>query len=55
MFFNIILPALILLSAVVDDLRSQKIHNILILILLGVALIFYFYFSGTFGVFSRFS
>ena len=36
MFFNI-LTALILLSAVVDDLRSRKIHNWLILVLFALA------------------
>ena len=39
MFFTYILPLLILVPAVVDDLRSQKIHNYLILILLALALI----------------
>ncbi|MDE0119487.1 MAG: prepilin peptidase [Bdellovibrionales bacterium] len=51
MFFNIVLPAFILLSAVVDDLRSQKIHNILILVLLGVALISVLIFQGASGLF----
>lgn len=39
MFFTYILPAFILLSAVVDDLRSKKIHNKLILFLLALALV----------------
>ena len=37
MFWTYILPAVILLAGVVDDLRSQKIHNWLILTLLAVA------------------
>ncbi len=51
MFFNYILPALILLSAVLDDLRSRKIHNILILVLLAVALFSVLIFQGVQGLF----
>ncbi len=39
MFFTYILPGFILLSAIVDDLRSKKIHNKLILFLLVLALL----------------
>ena len=46
MFFNYILPGIILLSAVVDDLRSKKIHNSLILVLLGVTLVSVLVFQG---------
>ena len=51
MFFNIILPAAILLSAVVDDLRSKKIHNVLILVLLGISLVSVVIFQGVSGIF----
>ena len=51
MFFNYVLPALLLLSAVVDDLRSKKIHNVLILSLLGVALVCVLIFRGVEGLF----
>ena len=39
MFFQFILPGLILVSAMVDDLRSKKIHNVLIIVLFIVAVI----------------
>ncbi len=39
MFITYILPAGILISSIVDDLRSKKIHNYLILIQAGVAVI----------------
>ena len=39
MFFQFILPGLILVSAMVDDLRSKKIHNVLIIISFIVAVI----------------
>ena len=39
MFIAYILPACILISSVIDDLRSKKIHNYLILIQAGVAVI----------------
>lgn len=51
MFFNYILPALLLLSAVVDDLRSKKIHNYLILVLLAVAFISVLVVQGVQGLF----
>ena len=51
MFFNYILPALILLSAVLDDLRSRKIHNILILILAVIAIGSVLIFQGVQGFF----
>ena len=46
MFFPFILPGLILLSAMVDDLRSKKIHNVLIIILFVVALLSVGIFQG---------
>jgi prepilin peptidase CpaA len=36
---SILIPTLILLSGVIDDLRSRKVHNKLVLILSGLALI----------------
>lgn len=39
MFFQFVLPGLILVSAMVDDLRSKKIHNVLIIISFVVAII----------------
>ena len=48
MFFDYILPAGILLAAVVDDLRSRKIHNVLILILLAVAVLSVLFFQKGF-------
>ena len=51
MFFNIVLPMVILLSAVVDDLRSKKIHNVLILILFGIALVSVLIVQGPSGIF----
>ena len=51
MFFSFILPGFILLSAVVDDLRSKKIHNSLILFLFGMALVSVLIFQGVQGVF----
>ena len=42
---DIIFPACILLVGVLDDLRSRKIHNRLILILAALALIFVFCFQ----------
>lgn len=50
MFFHYILPALILLSAVLDDLRSRKIHNVLILCLLAVAFISVLIVQGVQGI-----
>lgn len=50
MFFNYILPALILLSAVLDDLRSRKIHNVLVLVLFAVALVSVLVFQGGEGL-----
>ena len=40
------LPALILISACVDDLRSRKIHNMLILFLLGLTMCSALFFQG---------
>jgi prepilin peptidase CpaA len=51
MFFNYILPALILLLAVLDDLRSRKIHNVLVLVLFAVALVSVLIFQGVEGLF----
>ncbi len=42
---DVIFPACILLVGVLDDLRSRKIHNRLILILAALALIFVFCFQ----------
>ena len=39
MFITYILPAGILVSSIVDDLRSKKIHNYLILAQAGVAIV----------------
>lgn len=39
MFFQFVLPGLILVSAMVDDLRSKKIHNVLIIISFVVAIV----------------
>ena len=39
MFITYILPAGILISSIVDDLRSRKIHNYLILAQTGIAVI----------------
>lgn len=39
MFITYIVPACILISSVIDDLRSKKIHNYLILVQAGVAII----------------
>ena len=44
-----ILPALVLLLACADDLRSKKIHNVLILVLLFSAFICIFIFEGVWG------
>ena len=51
MFFSYILPALLLLSAVLDDLRSRKIHNNLILVLFAIAGVSVFIFQGVQGFF----
>lgn len=53
-FFDYILPALILISAMVDDLRSKKIHNVLILILLAISIISVLIFQGFSGLFPAF-
>ena len=53
MFWTYILPAVILLAGVVDDLRSQKIHNWLILTLLAVASLSLLLLQGLPGVFPR--
>lgn len=44
------IPTLILVAGVVDDLRSRKIHNALLLSCLPVALIFQFYTAGGMGI-----
>ena len=41
------LPSLILLAGVVDDLRSRKIHNKLVLVALLIAAIYAFYQGGS--------
>ena len=46
----IVLPTLILIVGVIDDLRSRKVHNWLILLLLGVALATTTYFNGWNGL-----
>ena len=48
--FEFLLPTGLLLIAVVDDLRSQKIHNKLILFLLPIALIAVFLLKGFSGL-----
>ena len=54
LFFNYILPALILISAMVDDLRSKKIHNVLILVLLAITVLSILIFQGFSGLFPAF-
>ena len=54
LFFNYILPAFILLSAVLDDLRSKKIHNYLILVLFALSLISILVVQGVEGLFPAF-
>ena len=46
MFFQFILPGLILVSAMVDDLRSKKIHNVLLIILFVFAVISIVFLQG---------
>jgi len=46
MFLKFILPGIILLAGVIDDLRSQKIHNKLVIVLFLVTLIYIFLFQG---------
>ena len=50
LFFNYILPAFILICAVIDDLRSRKIHNVLVLILLAVTVLSILIFQGFSGL-----
>ena len=50
-FWVYILPGLILLAGMVDDLRSKKIHNWLILILLAVASLSVLFVQGFQGIF----
>ena len=50
-FLDYILPGGILLAGVVDDLRSRKIHNWLVLILLTVAVFCVLFFDGLSGIF----
>lgn len=45
-----IVPSFILLAGVVDDLRSRKVHNWLVGILLVVAIAFQFIFQGVDGL-----
>ena len=54
LFFNYVLPALILISAMVDDLRSKKIHNVLILILLAITVLSVLIFQGFSGLLPSF-
>ena len=51
MIFNFLLPALILIVAIGDDLRSRKIHNSLILILGALAFLSVLIFQGVQGIF----
>ena len=51
MFWTYILPGMMLLAGMVDDLRSKKIHNWLILILLAVASLSVLFLQGLQGVF----
>ncbi len=48
--FEILLPTALLIVAVIDDLRSQKIHNKLILFLLPIVLISIFLLKGLSGL-----
>ncbi|MEQ1875536.1 MAG: prepilin peptidase [Bdellovibrionia bacterium] len=47
---SLAVPSLILLAGVVDDLRSRKVHNELVLVCLVVALIFCLYEGGLAGI-----
>ena len=49
-FITYILPALVLIAGMVDDLRSRKIHNKLILILGAVSLVLVLLFNGLQGL-----
>ena len=48
--FTVLLPGVILLVACVDDLKTKKIHNKLILILLPVVLMAVFFLQGIEGL-----
>ena len=54
MFFQFILPGLILVSAMVDDLRSKKIHNILIIVLFVIAVVSIIFLQGFSALFPAF-
>lgn len=50
MLITAIVPSLILLAGVVDDLRSRKVHNWLVGVLFVVAAVSQFYFQDWFGL-----
>ena len=45
-FVSIYLPTFILIAGLVDDLKSRKIHNVLVLALLAIAVVFAFINNG---------
>jgi prepilin peptidase CpaA len=47
----IVVPSVILLAGVIDDLRSRKVHNELVLVALLAAAVFAFFAGGTHGIF----
>lgn len=49
-YYSLIVPTLILIVGVVDDLRSKKIHNKLVLVLLALAAIYQFVSFGSAGL-----
>lgn len=49
-FYYYILPTLILIVGVVDDLRTKKIHNKLVIVLLAIAALYQFAFFGPTGL-----
>ena len=51
MFWTYILPGGILLAGMVDDLRSRKIHNWLILVLFAIAILSILFVQGPAGLF----
>ena len=50
-FSALIAPTMILLAGVVDDLRSRKVHNILVLISFAIAISVTYYLRGSAGIF----
>lgn len=46
----IVIPTVILLAGVADDLRSRKVHNWLVIVLLVAAAAFQFFLQGWFGL-----